>query len=222
MTDATKRSREGRGGPAEAAGRLGLKGRHDPEMSLEVAWGLPWLWQSRSGGWEGAGGRKHRLCPGGSVEKGRGWQGLWGELRGARATTATRGSACLQEKLRSREGGAGAGEMDRGAEPGKAPDLRGEREHAVQRVPGRKKAGEMGAKPLSAVDTAQREGRQIRGQAERGDFWVGLGGHEGCGRQRTALPGASGQGRLGGTHLRVSWLHPPFFLWGGSASPTCK
>lgn len=114
MTDATKQSWEGRGGPAEAAGELGLKGRHDPEMSLEVAWVLPRLWQSRSGGWEGAGGRKHRLCPGGSVEKGRDWQGLWGELWG---TAATRGSACLREKLQSREGGAGAGEMDRGAEP---------------------------------------------------------------------------------------------------------
>jgi len=106
--------------------------------------------------------------------------------------------------------------------PGKAPDLRGEREHAVQRVPGRKKPGETGAKALSAADTARREGRQIRGQAERGEVWVGLGGREGCGRQRMALPGASGQGRLGGTHLRVSWLRPPFCLWGGSASPTCK
>ena len=61
MTDATKQSWEGRGGPAEAAGELGLKGRHDPEMSLEVAWVLTRLWQSRSGGWESAGGRKPLL-----------------------------------------------------------------------------------------------------------------------------------------------------------------
>lgn len=40
-----------------------------------MAWVHLRLWQSRSGGWEGTGGRKHRLCPGGSVEKGRGWRG---------------------------------------------------------------------------------------------------------------------------------------------------
>lgn len=69
----------------------------------------------------------------------------------------------------------------------------------MQRVPGRKKAGNVAAKPLSAADAAQRERREIRGQAERGDVWVGLGGREGRGWQRTALPGASGWGRLGGT-----------------------
>ena len=56
--------------------QLSVQGRHGPETSLEVARAHPRPRQSRSGRWEGAGGGKHGLCLGGSVEKGRGWQGL--------------------------------------------------------------------------------------------------------------------------------------------------
>lgn len=69
--------------------------------------------------WVGGCGRREALTvPWGFGGEGEGLAGALGRAQcGAGGATATRGSACLWEKLQSQEGGAGAGERDGGVEP---------------------------------------------------------------------------------------------------------
>lgn len=102
----TKHNQEGQEGSSrvQEGGPGGSEEDMTPEMSRDEAGERPRLWQSGSGGWEGAGGRNHRLCPRGFAEKGRGLAGAllespggWGDqcISGLRVS---QDSECLKEE----------------------------------------------------------------------------------------------------------------------------
>ena len=124
MVVRTKHNQEGREGSSrvQEGGPGGSEEDMTPEMSRDEAGERPRLWQSGSGGREGAGGRNHGLCRRGFTEKGRGLAGALLE------SPVGRGDQCISG-LRVSEGGEdpGAGEMVRCAEPCvRPPDLREE------------------------------------------------------------------------------------------------